>query len=124
MRPDDRKYLASHEWCRMEDDVAVIGVTDIGAAMMPSPVFLDLPPVGATVDVGRPFGECETPNGMFDLVSPVSGEVVEVHHDLVDDLGALSSDPFGGGWMIKVRATMHAPGLRDAAAYARDCVDS
>ena len=89
MRPDDRRYLASHEWCRMEDGLAVIGVTDVGAAMMPSPVFLDLPPAGTTVAIGRPFGECETPNGMFDLISPVDGEIVEVHQDLVEDLGAL-----------------------------------
>ena len=121
MRPDDRRYLASHEWCRMEDGLAVIGVTDVGAAMMPSPVFLDLPPVGTTVAIGRPFGECETPNGTLDLISPVDGEIVEVHQDLVEDLGALGSDPFGEGWMIKVRATAEAPGLRDAAAYERVC---
>ena len=119
MRPDDCKYLPSHEWCRIEDGVAAIGVTDIGAAMMPSPVFLDLPAVGAHVKADAAFGECETPNGIFDLISPVGGEVVEVHHALVEDLGQLSADPFGQGWMIKVRVAGEAPALTDASGYAR-----
>jgi glycine cleavage system H protein len=121
MRPDDCKYLPSHEWCRVVDGVAAIGVTDLGAAMMSSPVFLDLPAVGARVEAGRPFGECETPNGMFDLLSPVAGEVVEVHHELVEHLDQLGSDPFGEGWMIKVRVASEAPGVTDAAGYDRAC---
>ena len=124
MRPDDCKYLPSHEWCRIEDGVAAIGVTDLGAAMMPSPVFLDLPAVGAHVKAGAAFGECETPNGIFDLISPVAGEVVEVHHALVEDLGQLSADPFGQGWMIKVRVGGEAPALTDAAGYERACASS
>ena len=123
MRPDDCKYLPSHEWCRVADGVAAIGVTDVGAAMMPKPVFLDLPAVGAQVVAGKPFGECETPNGMFDLISPVGGEVVEVHHDLVEDLGPLQNDPYGEGWMVKVRVSGEAHGVTDAAGYERACAE-
>jgi len=121
MRPDDCKYLPSHEWCRLDEGVAAIGVTDVGAAMMPRPVFLDLPAVGAKVGAGRPFGECETPDGIYDLISPVAGEVVEVNHDLVERVDQLGADPFGEGWMIRVRVAGEASGLTDAAGYEQAC---
>ncbi|MEO0479446.1 MAG: glycine cleavage system protein GcvH [Planctomycetota bacterium] len=116
-RPDDRRYLKSHEWCKNEDGTASIGITDHAVANLSDLVFLDLPSVGSAVTAGESFGEVESVKAVSDLYSPVSGEVIEVNEALPDSLDTLGTDAFGAGWMIKVKVESESPDLLDASAY-------
>ncbi|MEZ5966045.1 MAG: glycine cleavage system protein GcvH [Planctomycetota bacterium] len=117
MRPNDRKYLKSHEWCKISDGVATVGISDYAVAHLSDLVFLDLPEVGTAVTAGKAFAEIESVKAVSDIYSPVTGEIVEVNDDLPDELDTLKEDAFGAGWMIKVKFTAQAPDLLDAAAY-------
>lgn len=117
MRPNDRKYMQSHEWCKVDGGVATVGITDFAVSHLSDLVFLDLPESGSTVTAGEGFGEIESVKAVSDLYSPVSGEVVEVNTELPDNLDTLNSDPFEAGWMIKVQVAEESPDLMDAAAY-------
>lgn len=115
--PSDLKYTDSHEWARQDDDLVVIGITQHAADSLSDLVFLELPEVGDSVTAGEGFGEIESVKAVSDLKSPVDGEVVEVNEGLVDELGAINSDPYGEGWMIKVRSTSELDGLMASADY-------
>ncbi len=117
MRPNDRKYLKSHEWSKTEGDTATVGISDFAVSHLSDLVFLDLPAVGSAVTAGEPFGEIESVKAVSDIYSPVSGEVVEVNDDLPDNLDTLNSDAFEAGWMIKVKLSGESGELMDAAAY-------
>lgn len=118
--PNDLKYSESHEWARKEDDdIVVIGITQHAADSLSDLVFLELPEAGDSVTAGEGFGEIESVKAVSDLKSPVDGEVVEVNEALVDELGAINDDPYGEGWMIKVRATSSLDGLLDSDAYEK-----
>ena len=117
MRPNDRKYAQSHEWCKVEGGVATVGITDFAVSHLSDLVFLELPETGSTVTAGESFGEIESVKAVSDLYAPVSGEVVEVNSDLPDSLDTLNADAFEAGWMIKVQVSKESPGLMDAAAY-------
>lgn len=117
MRPADRKYLKSHEWCKVEKGVATIGITDYAVSHLSDLVFLDLPAKGSSVTAGESFGEIESVKAVSDLYSPVSGEVIEVNKDLPENLDWLGEDPFGKAWMMKVKVTAEAKDLMDAKAY-------
>lgn len=121
MRPDDRKYLKSHEWCKVDDGIAVLGITDFAVAHLSDLVFLDLPNPGASVTAGEPFGEIESVKAVSDLYSPVSGEVTEINDALTENLEGLTTDPFGEAWMVKVKVTGQSDDLLDAAAYEEHC---
>jgi glycine cleavage system H protein len=121
MRPTDRKYLKSHEWCKIENGVAAIGITDFAVSHLSDLVFLDLPKKGASVTVGEGFGEIESVKAVSSLYSPVSGEVVDANTALADNLEWLAQEPFGKAWMIKVKVTATSPDLLDAAAYEAHC---
>lgn len=123
MRPDDRKYFESHEWAKVNGDIALIGITDFAVNELCSGnegdlVYCDLPEPGRTLEVGETFGEIESVKAVADLNSPVSGEVIEVNPAIEDHLEILSNDPWEQGWMIKVRLSTKAlDHLMDAAAY-------
>jgi len=119
-RPSDLKYTPTHEWVRIEGDVAVIGITDHAVHELSDLAFIDLPEKGSTVEKDARFGEIESTKAVSDLVSPVSGEVIEVNGDLVENLQWVSSSPYGEGWMIKVRMAdpSQAAGLLSAEDYA------
>ena len=121
MVPADLRYTKDHEWVRVDGDTATIGVTDFAANQLGDVVFVDLPPVGRTVDQFATFGVVESVKAVSDLYAPLSGEVLEVNGDLGGAPELVNSDPFGGGWMIRVRVTDAAQvaGLLDAAAYER-----
>lgn len=121
MRPNDRSYLKSHEWCKIENDIATIGITDFAVSHLSDLVFLDLPSKGSSVTAGESFGEIESVKAVSDLYSPVSGEVLEINKDLPDNLEWLSEDPFAKAWMLKVRVTAKSPDLMDAKAYDAHC---
>jgi glycine cleavage system H protein len=121
MRPNDRKYLKSHEWCKIENGIATIGITDHAVSHLSDLVFLDLPNKGQSVTVGESFGEIESVKAVSSLYAPVSGEVIDSNKELPDSLEWLSQDPFAKAWMIKVRVTAESPDLIDSKAYDNHC---
>lgn len=121
MRPSDCLFLKSHEWCRIENGIATIGISDHAVSHLSDLVFLDLPAKGASVTVGESFGEIESVKAVSSLYAPVGGEVVDVNSELPDNLEWLSQEPFGKAWMIKVRVSAKSPDLLDAAAYDAHC---
>jgi len=119
MVPSDLRYTKDHEWVRIDGDTATIGVTDFAAHELGDVVFVDLPAVGKTVDQFATFGVVESVKAVSDLYAPVSGEVVAVNDKLGSAPELVNSDPFGDGWMIRVRiADAGQVGeLLDAGAY-------
>ncbi len=118
------KFAKSHEWIRVEGDaapgaVATIGVSAYAVEALTDLVFMQLPAVGAPVTAGEPFGEIESVKAVSDLYAPCSGEVVEVHTELPDNLDLLGSDPYGKGWIIKIKLAdpSQLDALMDQAAY-------
>ena len=103
MYPDDVKYTKSHEWVRVDDSMATIGITDYAQQELGDIVNVELPAVGTTVRAGEPFGSVDSVKAVSDLVSPVSGEVVEVNEDLEASPELINQEPYGSGWMIIVR---------------------
>ena len=103
MIPEDLRYSASHEWIRVEDDLATIGITDHAQSELGDIVYLELPKVGATVQSDCVFGTIESVKTVSDLVAPVSGEVVEVNDELPDAPELVNEEPYSGGWMIIVK---------------------
>jgi glycine cleavage system H protein len=121
MRPNDCKFLKSHEWCKVVNGVATIGITDYAVSHLSDLVFLDLPAKGSSVTVGESFGEIESVKAVSNLYSPVSGEVVDTNQELPDNLDWLTEDPFGKAWMLKVRVTHSSPNLMNQADYDAHC---
>lgn len=101
--PSDLKYTKEHEWVRVEGDVATIGITDYAQGELGDIVFVELPDIGAEVkQLGR-FGTIEAVKAVSDLFSPVSGKVIDINKGLDDDPMVINRDPYGGGWIIKVK---------------------
>jgi glycine cleavage system H protein len=121
--PQKLRFARSHEWVALNGNEATIGISDFAVKELTDLVFIQLPDVGRRLAPGESFGEVESVKAVSDLYAPCAGEVVAVNNKLVDDLSPLSSDPFGQGWMIRLRiddaAAVHA--LMDYAAYQRFC---
>ena len=117
--PADRRYTETHEWCRMDGDQAVVGITRFAADQLTDITFVELPAVGSTVRAGEPFGEIESVKSAGDLYAPISGEVVAANGALSSDPGLVNRDPFGEGWMIRIRPSQprEFDNLLDAPAY-------
>ncbi len=127
MKPEELKYNASHEWVGIDSDgLAVIGITDFAIEQLTDLVYMALPEVGASVTAGEEFGEVESVKAVSPLYSPVDGEVVEVHSELVENLEKLGDDPFGEGWIVKVKlkADGDLSSLMDHEAYRKQCAES
>lgn len=116
--PSDLRYSKTHEWLRYEGDEAVIGITDYAQHALGDVVYIELPAVGATVTAGESFGVVESVKASSDLYAPVSGEVIAVNTALESDQSPINNDPYGGGWMLRVRPTGESEELLDAEAYA------
>ena len=119
--PGDLKYSKSHEWVRVEGDVATVGITDHAQAELGDIVYLELPEVGRMLQQEGQFGEVESVKAVSELYSPVSGEVVEANTAITDSTEVINEDPYGKGWMIKVRLSNPAElsSLLDPADYER-----
>jgi glycine cleavage system H protein len=100
---DELKYTKEHEWARIEDDLVVIGITDYAQDALGEIVYIELPSEGDEVTKGNPFGAVESTKSVSDLYAPISGEVVEVNEALLDSPEVINEDPYGEGWMIKVK---------------------
>ncbi|NIH81648.1 glycine cleavage system H protein [Amycolatopsis viridis] len=114
--PAELKYTAEHEWLDLDGDTATVGITAFAADALGDVVYLDLPAAGSTVAAGQPCGEIESTKSVSELYAPVDGEVVEVNAKVTDDPGLLNTDPFGEGWLFRMKVT-GAGDLLDAAAY-------
>jgi len=101
--PEELKYTEDHEWVLVEGDVATIGITDFAQDQLGDVVFVELPEVGDTLEMGKTFGVVESVKAVSDVYAPVNGEVIEVNEELPDGPEALNTSPYEDGWMIKVR---------------------
>lgn len=118
----DLKYSKSHEWVRMDGDVAVIGISDFAQDALGDLVFVNLPQVGDDVTAGEAFGDVESVKAVSDLMSPVTGVVCEINEELLDAPENLNNDPYGA-WIIKVDNITDTEELLDPASYEAHCAE-
>jgi glycine cleavage system H protein len=119
MVPQDLRYTKEHEWVRITGDLVTVGITDYAVEQLGDIVFVELPEIGRTVTQFAAIGVIESVKAVSDLYAPVGGEVVESNADLSGTPELLNGDPFGKGWMLRIRVADAAQlnGLLDAAAY-------
>lgn len=117
--PTNLKYTPEHEWIRQEGDVAYVGITDYAQEQLGDIVFVDIPSVGETLEAGEAFGTIEVVKTVSDIFLPVAGEVLEQNEALADQPELVNQDPYGQGWLIKIRPASDADfsALLDAEAY-------
>jgi glycine cleavage system H protein len=117
--PEDLKYHPEHDWARIEGDVATFGITWYAQDALGEVVFYDPPEVGATVSKDQAYAEVESVKAVSDVFAPLSGEIVEVNGALTDAPEKINSDPYGDGWLVKVRLSDQSEleTLLDVAAY-------
>ena len=119
--PADLKYTKSHEWVRLDGDLATIGITDHAQSELGDVVYVELPTVGRTLDKGESFGSVESVKTVSDVYAPVAGEVVETNALLSTASEMINSDPYGEAWMLKLRTSGALPeGLLSAEEYAAE----
>lgn len=106
--PDNLKYTQDHEWILVDGDVATVGITDFAQGELGDIVFVEIETEGESLDIGEIFGTVEAVKTVSDLFMPVSGEVIEVNEALADDPEVVNKDPYGNGWMIKVKIANEA----------------
>ena len=118
--PSDLRYNSSHEWVRLEGDIITVGITDHAQAELTDVVFVELPAVGRKVDHGDPTAVVESVKAASDIYAPLSGEITEGNPEVEADPALVNTDPYGKGWIFKIRLNDAASvsQLMDAAAYA------
>ena len=128
MTPEELLYSKSHEWVRVETDsagtkIASVGLSAFALELLTDLVYVDLPEVGREVAAGESFGEIESVKAVSDLYSPVDGQIVEVHSDVVDNPDHLADDPYEAGWLVKIKIGNESglSTLLDHAAYQKQC---
>ena len=117
--PEDLRYHAEHDWARIEGDEATFGVTWFAQDALGDVVFFEPPEVGATVSKDEPYTEVESVKAVSDVIAPLSGEVLEVNRAVADAPETVNDDPYGEGWLVRLRLTdpAEADALMDAEAY-------
>ena len=119
--PEDLHYSKDHEWIRVEGDVGTIGITDHAQHSLGDVVYVELPKVGESFAAHEPFGSVESVKAVSEIFSPVGGEITEVNESLQDEPEKVNADPYGEGWMIRVR--MSNPGEVDSLLNAAEYED-
>ena len=117
--PDDLKYHSEHDWARVDGEEAVLGVTWFAQDSLGELVHFEAPEPGATIAKDAPYGEVESVKAVSDVIAPLSGEILEVNQKAVDEPEVVNDDPYGDGWLIRIRMTdpSELDSLLDAAAY-------
>ena len=117
--PTDIKYTSEHEWIRIEGDEAIVGITDYAQDQLGDIVFVDIPTEGETLEAGEVFGTIEVVKTISDLFLPIAGEVLCQNEALADNPELVNQDPYGEGWLIKIKPNnpSDVEGFLDAAAY-------
>ena len=128
MNPEELLYAKTHEWVHVAaaasgSKTVTIGLSSFALEALTDLVFLGLPDVGRPVEAEEPLGEIESVKAVSDIYSPVDGEVVEVNTESVDNLETLPEDPYGAGWLVKIKVTDQSglAGLMDYATYKKQC---
>lgn len=125
MRPDDRKYLDTHEWAKLDGDTVLVGITDFAVEELSNGnegdlVYCDLPEVGLQIEQGQTFGEIESVKAVSDLNAPVGGEIIEINKEMEEHLEILGQDPWKKGWLVRIKPTSKdLEHLMDAEAYEK-----
>ena len=118
--PDDLHYSKSHEWVRIDGDIATVGITEHAQKELGEIVYLELPEVGHMFDSGQEFGTVESVKAVSELFTPVAGEVTEVNKQAIEDPAAVNEDSYGDGWLVKLKlSTDDVSDLMDAAGYEK-----
>jgi glycine cleavage system H protein len=117
--PEDLLYHAEHDWARVDDDTATLGITWFAQDALGEVVFFDPPDVGTTITKGESYAEVESVKAVSDVIAPMSGEIVEVNMALGDNPETINDDPYGEGWMVRIRMSdaSETESLMDVAAY-------
>ena len=117
--PSNLQYTKDHEWVKIENGVATIGITDFAQGELGDIVFVELPEVGKSFNAGDAFGTIEAVKTVTDLFSPISGKIVAINEGLDNDPGKVNSDPYGDGWLVKIRLSDpdEKDGLMSSIAY-------
>jgi glycine cleavage system H protein len=119
--PAELRYTAEHEWVAVDGPVASVGITDYAQKALGDVVYVSVPAAGTRVTAGQPCGEVESTKSVSDIYSPVNGEITEVNSEVDEDPGLVNSDPYGAGWLMRVRLdddAAESAGLLSAAEYA------
>jgi glycine cleavage system H protein len=121
MDPKTLLYAPTHEWVSLQDDVATVGISKFAVDQLSDLTLIELPAVGTRLAAGKSFGEVESVKSVSDLYAPIAGEVVEVNGELTGKVQLLSDDPYGAGWLIKLRVDdpSAVAGLMDHSAYEK-----
>jgi glycine cleavage system H protein len=126
--PKTLKYTSTHEWSHLEDGgkIATVGLSDFAIHALTDLVHVDLPPPGRGVQAGKPFGEVESVKAVSDLYSPVDGEILEANTGVAEDLDALTNDPYGAGWLVKIRVREGGAktDVMDLDSYRKQCEEA
>jgi glycine cleavage system H protein len=115
--PENLSYTAEHEWVAVDDTVASVGITDFAQQALGDVVYVSVPAPGTAVTAGEPFGEVESTKSVSDLYSPVDGEVIEANPEIDDDPGLVNTDPYGAGWLVRIRMADDPAGLLTPEEY-------
>ncbi|HLW19923.1 MAG TPA: glycine cleavage system protein GcvH [Cyclobacteriaceae bacterium] len=115
--PKELKYTKDHEWVKIDGDIAVVGITEFAQKELGDIVFVEVETVGETIEEGEVFGTVEAVKTVSDLFMPLSGEIIELNKELEDAPELVNEDPYGAGWMIKIKFEGESPELLSAEAY-------
>lgn len=124
--PKTLKYASSHEWVKLDGDIATVGISKFAVDQLTDLILIDLPAVGKVVSPGKSFGEVESVKAVSDIYSPVSGEIIEVNPAVAADVQVLAQDPYDAGWLVKVKISPESSslsGLLDFDAYQAKIAD-
>jgi glycine cleavage system H protein len=124
--PDDLKYHKEHDWARIEGDEAVLGITWFAQDALGELVHYEPPTAGDTIAKDSPYGEVESVKAVSDVIAPLSGEIVEVNRKVVDEPETVNADPYGEGWLVRIRFSdpSEADALLDVEAYKQVVAES
>jgi glycine cleavage system H protein len=118
--PEDLQYTKDHEWIKIDGDVATIGITDFAQGELGDIVYVEIETEGETLNTGDVFGTVEAVKTVSDLFMPLSGEIVEINADLESNPESVNSDPYGDGWMVKIKISDGSDGLLTADEYKEE----
>jgi len=117
--PAELQYAKTHEWIKIEGDEATVGISDYAQDALGDVVYVELPDVGNSYEASAPFGAVESVKAASDLFLPVAGEVIAVNESLLETPDLLNSDPYGAGWLVKIKVAEGVGALMSAAAYSK-----
>ena len=119
MNPQDLQYSKEHEWLRVAGDTGTVGITDHAQSELGDVIFVAFPQIGAKVEAGKTLGTIESVKAVSEIFSPVSGEILEVNKDLLTAPEAVNSDPYGKGWLVRIRIEKQPADLMSADQYTQ-----